>query len=366
MGRKCFVPHCKTGYNTCHDKLSLFSAPKDDERRSAWQRAISRTDRLLQVTDYVCEKHFEPRFVVKTWTAQYKGRILASCPRRPGLLADAVPSIFPECTCSRSGTPKKKRPAKCQRAAASKRSTVTRVENNSPETLNNEPCSSAPSTPIGDEYMSIVEIHEVSSDSFPAANFQLFASLFDDLPLSCLPSKSWGYHKLEAGEVQSVVFSQLARVDASSRNNGSELLPSPCSQTTMESRLQEALRTGSTCLVTPRLVEIDQSMHVSVMLMGRPASVKELPHADPISTIEDVREFLQNVDNLKLCAGGPSIVDYPQAKPSNAVVDIYYRWRHIECVLILPTGSPVCKKCLSLSDTLQTRPKRASVRKLVR
>lgn len=32
MGRKCFVPNCKTGYQACKKKLCLFSAPKDEER----------------------------------------------------------------------------------------------------------------------------------------------------------------------------------------------------------------------------------------------------------------------------------------------------------------------------------------------
>ncbi|KAH9378423.1 hypothetical protein HPB48_018101 [Haemaphysalis longicornis] len=56
-----------------------------------------RKDRPLQATDSVCEKHFEPHLVTKTWTAQYNGNVPMSVPRRASLACDAVPTIFPDC-----------------------------------------------------------------------------------------------------------------------------------------------------------------------------------------------------------------------------------------------------------------------------
>ncbi|XP_077485481.1 uncharacterized protein LOC144095697 [Amblyomma americanum] len=57
-------------------------APKDEDRLKAWRHAIPRKDRLLQPTDHVCEKHFEPSFVTKTWEAHFNGQVLASAPLR--------------------------------------------------------------------------------------------------------------------------------------------------------------------------------------------------------------------------------------------------------------------------------------------
>lgn len=91
---KCFVPFCKTGYKSCKEKYSLFTPPHDPSRLEAWRRAIPRKDRVLQRTDRVCEKHFAPHFITKTWSAEIDGHVLMSGKRRAGLAKDAVPSIF--------------------------------------------------------------------------------------------------------------------------------------------------------------------------------------------------------------------------------------------------------------------------------
>ncbi|KAL3211023.1 hypothetical protein MRX96_008526 [Rhipicephalus microplus] len=91
---KCFVPFCKTGYKSCKEKYSLFTPPNEPSRLEAWRRAIPRKYRVLQRTDRVCEKHFAPHFIMKTWSAEIDGHVLMSGKRRAGLAKDAVPSIF--------------------------------------------------------------------------------------------------------------------------------------------------------------------------------------------------------------------------------------------------------------------------------
>ncbi|KAH7985048.1 hypothetical protein HPB49_026630 [Dermacentor silvarum] len=73
--------------------------------------SILRKDRLLQSTDYVCEKHFEPRHVTKTWEAVYKGRVHVSAPQKAALAKDAVPMKFPDCPAHSTKTEKKKKGA---------------------------------------------------------------------------------------------------------------------------------------------------------------------------------------------------------------------------------------------------------------
>ncbi|KAH7964822.1 hypothetical protein HPB49_001572 [Dermacentor silvarum] len=61
MGKKCFLPRCKSAYETCTEKVLLFVAPRETDRlMQIWRHAIPRKDLVLQSTDYVCEKHFEP------------------------------------------------------------------------------------------------------------------------------------------------------------------------------------------------------------------------------------------------------------------------------------------------------------------
>ncbi|CAN8015832.1 unnamed protein product [Ixodes persulcatus] len=122
MGKKCFVPRCTTGYKTCREKFSLFRAPKDEAQLNLWRHAIPRKDRRLEATDHVCERHFEPHLVSKTWTALYNGNVLVSTPRRACLATNAVPTKFPGCPSYLSKTPKtRKRPAERQLSAPVKK-----------------------------------------------------------------------------------------------------------------------------------------------------------------------------------------------------------------------------------------------------
>ncbi|KAH7958929.1 hypothetical protein HPB49_006535 [Dermacentor silvarum] len=78
MGKKYFLPWWKPGYETCNENVSLFAVPRETDRLKIWRHAIPRKDRVLQSTDYVCEKYFEPRYVTKTSEAVYKGRVLGA------------------------------------------------------------------------------------------------------------------------------------------------------------------------------------------------------------------------------------------------------------------------------------------------
>ncbi|KAH8025230.1 hypothetical protein HPB51_005426 [Rhipicephalus microplus] len=112
MGKKCFAPRCNARYKSCTEKLSLFSAPRDEERLRVWRNAIPRKDQILQSTDHLCERHFEPHLVSKTWEKVYNGNVLCRAPRKASLSKDAVPSIFPDCSSYLSKEKKqRKRPA---------------------------------------------------------------------------------------------------------------------------------------------------------------------------------------------------------------------------------------------------------------
>lgn len=94
--RTCFVPGCKSGYRSCKEARSIFRAPLEPERLKAWSRNIRRTDRALDHRSVVCDRHFDPRFIERTFRTKINGEIVEIPRDRPQLTKDAIPTIFPE------------------------------------------------------------------------------------------------------------------------------------------------------------------------------------------------------------------------------------------------------------------------------
>lgn len=92
----CFVPGCNSGYRSCKTKFSLFRAPKEPERLQQWARNIKRGDKTLDDACVVCERHFEPSFIERTFKIVIQGKV-EEIPRDvPLLVKEAVPTIFPD------------------------------------------------------------------------------------------------------------------------------------------------------------------------------------------------------------------------------------------------------------------------------
>ncbi|KAG0428705.1 hypothetical protein HPB47_024323 [Ixodes persulcatus] len=94
-GRTCFVPLCKGGYKSAAEKVSLFRAPVDPLRRQEWARNIKREDKVLDETCVVCSRHFDERYIEKTFMHVINGELVELDRERPVLTDDAVPTIFP-------------------------------------------------------------------------------------------------------------------------------------------------------------------------------------------------------------------------------------------------------------------------------
>ncbi|XP_039310108.1 uncharacterized protein LOC120358794 isoform X2 [Solenopsis invicta] len=98
MPNKCIVPGCNTDYATCKIKLSVFSAPKDDERRKEWEEKLQLIKPLL-AKHFVCEKHFRTEDIIKSYKHKdEKSNVLLEIPnKRAQLVKDAVPiAISPQ------------------------------------------------------------------------------------------------------------------------------------------------------------------------------------------------------------------------------------------------------------------------------
>ncbi|KAH9361090.1 hypothetical protein HPB48_002952 [Haemaphysalis longicornis] len=179
--------------------------------------------------------------------------------------------------------------------------------------------------------------------------------LFDGPLEPCLPSKTWGFHRIEFGQSKSVVFSQLKCVKIAGEGaSNSPHVDHPGATASCSS----GVASFASSLVAPRIVEIDASMNIRTVLLGKAVLTEKIQHSGPISTVENVRDLLKHVEEIRLCAGGPSTLEYPDVEPKSAFVDMYDKWRHNSCQVILNTDSSVCQKCTSLSDTLRIHQKR--------
>lgn len=95
-GSTCFVPLCKGGYKSSEEKVSLFRAPTDPLRLQEWSRNIKRDDKVLDNTCVVCSRHFDERYIQRTFKHVINGEVVELERERPALTDDAVPTIFPD------------------------------------------------------------------------------------------------------------------------------------------------------------------------------------------------------------------------------------------------------------------------------
>lgn len=82
FGKKCFTRSCTTGYKSGAEKLSLFSAPKEEESLRVWRNTIPHKNLMMQYTDHLCERHFKPHLVTKTSEAFYSGNVVVRTPQK--------------------------------------------------------------------------------------------------------------------------------------------------------------------------------------------------------------------------------------------------------------------------------------------
>lgn len=100
----CFAPGCKSGQNLRRPKgpddprVSLFRVPRDEQMFRRWQRYMPpRPDgKKLMHNSAVCERHFDPQFVVRYYEHIVNKQLVRIERGVPALTPDAVPTVFPE------------------------------------------------------------------------------------------------------------------------------------------------------------------------------------------------------------------------------------------------------------------------------
>lgn len=119
------MPKRKTDSHCCHSgypgapRASLFAAPTEDELRKKWERNLRRADKPLTESSAVCERHFEPRYILRDYVHITNGTEVRLPRGKPSLAPGAVPTLLPDCASYLSVAPVKERPERKRSAAAS-------------------------------------------------------------------------------------------------------------------------------------------------------------------------------------------------------------------------------------------------------
>lgn len=80
--RHCFAPGCDTGYKWAQgEQPSLFAVPKDEAKRKVWERNLHRKDKVLDESCSVCERHFEPSYILRDYVHSVEAYASTECTR---------------------------------------------------------------------------------------------------------------------------------------------------------------------------------------------------------------------------------------------------------------------------------------------
>lgn len=221
----CFAPGCRTGYAGA-PKASLFCAPRDAELRKQWESNLRRVDRPLTARSSVCERHFEPRFILRDYVHVINGDEVRMPRGKPSLVPGAVPTLLPDFPGNLSKKLSKPRPTTLTESPPTKKPKRTYDETTNPrsspgrrflaESTSQNARSSHPFVvhlKTYDRKQSVVEKCEeeaVSCDSVDTASDS--SKIVEDSPLTLeylktnlgLPSQEWCL--IDTPETISVVY----------------------------------------------------------------------------------------------------------------------------------------------------------------
>lgn len=117
----------------------------------------------------------------------------------------------------------------------------------------------------------------------------------------------------------------------------------------------------STLSIIERQVVIDSNFEIKIGVLGTQIYLPEISEniVEP-ELVENLQNVLLQVDNLKICPGGPSFskfhpsTTYSESSIPNHALEI---WRHVKCPLV-QNSLQRCKMCLSLKNTMRIHQNR--------
>uniref|UniRef100_A0A6B2E9E7 THAP-type domain-containing protein n=1 Tax=Phlebotomus kandelakii TaxID=1109342 RepID=A0A6B2E9E7_9DIPT len=183
--RNCFVPFCDLQCKTM-EKRMMFLPPKDEETFEKWKANLPKK-RPFKRNDRVCERHFNPEDVIKTWEHVINGQVFHLERGKPRLRPSAVPCLnFPNDDEIRE---RKTRKRTSNEASPGKESKRQRRE---VEVLEEELSPVTRTMRMKQEDTEII-LETIVQDEEQRKS--VFASLFEEIYEIILPSLLWGIHR---------------------------------------------------------------------------------------------------------------------------------------------------------------------------
>ncbi|KAF7992134.1 hypothetical protein HCN44_001459 [Aphidius gifuensis] len=117
----------------------------------------------------------------------------------------------------------------------------------------------------------------------------------------------------------------------------------------------------------PKQIVIDDKLNYELFLQTTRTVLKN--KSSSIRSMTDFESLLDHVSSLKLCSGGPNVIQYNNINPECAYKDSKNKWRHNLCTLELNKDDDdvdvdnnnmnnTCDACLSLEDILKRHVQR--------
>lgn len=240
----CCVAGCTSGYRANKTSRHSFWAPRDPDLRAAWDRAIPRRDRKLSDKSRLCDLHFQPEDILKTYTHIIDGKKGEIARGKWSLAEGSQPKVFPNLPTYLSKPPVKKR--KLPDRERPRPDTSARKKDRTDLTRVSEECASNFDVPVTNDVPTMTDIEEVS-----------------------LPSSSWRKMMQHDSTGSYVAFFEL--------------------------KAEEKV------LLVEKCVIVGNDMSVTVSSRGRVAK-----SCRAVSTVLQLAELLASIHQLKVCSGCPN------------------------------------------------------------
>ncbi|CAN7995555.1 unnamed protein product [Ixodes hexagonus] len=237
----CCVPGCTSGYRANKTSRHFFWALRDPVLRAAWDRAIPRLDRKLSDKSRVCDLHFHPEDILKTYTHIIDGKMVEIARGKWSLAEGSQPKVFPNLPTYLSKPPVKKR--KLPDRERSRPETSDRKKDRTDLTRVSEECASNFDVPVTNDVPTMTDIEEVN-----------------------LPSSSWRKMMQHDSTGSYVAFFEL--------------------------------KAEKKVLLVEKCVIVGNDMSVTVSSRGRVAKSYRA-----VSTVLPLTELLASIHQLKVCSG---------------------------------------------------------------
>ncbi|GAB0097725.1 THAP-type domain-containing protein [Sergentomyia squamirostris] len=189
--RNCFVPFCDIQCKSM-EKRMMFLPPKDDEIFEKWKENLPKK-RPFKRNDRVCERHFHPEDVVKTWEHIINGQVFHLERGKPRLRPSAIPTLnFPneDEILARKANRKRTSNVGTASGGAGKESIKRQRRDIDIAKENEKPA-------IKEELIileTVVELGDVD-ESHNELKRNVFTTIYDEIYEVILPSLLWGIHR---------------------------------------------------------------------------------------------------------------------------------------------------------------------------